>query len=115
MEWINLMKNKGHFVRECLVPAVYHNRIKYNRMNGEEQKIYDKRCSETKIEYRLYITDTSNYQITKQNTIILIHYKPERKTILKNFNTYLQWKTQYLIINNKMPPANYLPILKRRN
>ncbi len=65
MEWVDLMKSRGHFVRECLAPAVKYNRIKYNRMDYEEQKAYDKRLTETKIEYRLYVTDTSSFSITK--------------------------------------------------
>lgn len=64
-EWMEKMKNLGHSVKECIVPAIQHNRIKYNRMGIDEQKAHEKRLAEKKTEYRLYTADTEFYTITK--------------------------------------------------
>lgn len=48
--------DRGLFVRSQIaeVPSVRFNRVKYNRMNGEEQKEYDEKLNTKKTEYWLF-------------------------------------------------------------
>lgn len=66
-EWLDLLRVKGAKVEESTKSKVQYNRIKFNRMDGEQQKEYEKKLNEKVPCYRLYEKegDTSAWEITK--------------------------------------------------
>lgn len=58
--------NKFSRADSFTAPKVRYNRIKFNRMNYEEQAIYEAKMKETKIVYALYIKGSSSfYEVPK--------------------------------------------------
>jgi hypothetical protein len=64
-EWIDIKKNNGCIVAKELGNRICFNRIKYNRMSGEEQTEYEKKCNQKVIKYRLYEPNGTFYDISK--------------------------------------------------
>jgi len=63
-EWLNLKKQEGWGVREDIKPSTNYNRTKFNRMNWEEQREYQKKCDTMIPMWKLYQGDEF-YEITK--------------------------------------------------
>ena len=61
------MINENKFIRveQKEIPKIQFNRVKYNRMNGKQQKEYDILLNEKKIEYRFYYNDFSFIVVPK--------------------------------------------------
>jgi hypothetical protein len=64
-EWIDIKKNNGCIVAKELGNRICFNRIKYNRMSGEEQTEYEKKCNQKVIKYRLCEPNGTFYDISK--------------------------------------------------
>ena len=71
------------------VPAIQYNRRKYNRMNTEEQEVYEERLKDTKTEFRLYLKN-------KQGVFVIAN--------LTACNYFDKWQEAYDIKTN---PDNY--------
>lgn len=59
--------NTGKFTRAGSFdePKVRYNRIKFNRMDGEQQKIYEAKMKEMKTVYALYLHDNTFFDVQK--------------------------------------------------
>jgi hypothetical protein len=66
-EALNIAFQRGGIVEQDTQPAVKWNRVKYNRMNWQEQIVYEKRTEERKPLYMLKFdpNNSSYYEITK--------------------------------------------------
>ena len=64
-QWLKLKFNEGCKAIEVTVPKYKYNRLKYNRMSGYDQNIYEAKMKETKISYELKELDNCFYDITK--------------------------------------------------
>lgn len=63
-EWLTRMRDSG-FATTANVPAVTFNRSAFNRMSRDEQEAYDRRCAETKVEYRIHRPGDAFWPVTK--------------------------------------------------
>lgn len=65
-QWLKYWQVKGAFTQTGTKPKTEFNRDKYNRMNGDEQVIYERKCAETTTGYYLQLPGTTEYyEITK--------------------------------------------------
>lgn len=65
-QWLKYWQVKGAFTQTGTKAKTEFNRAKYNRMNGDEQVIYERKCAETTTGYYLQLPgSTSFYEITK--------------------------------------------------
>lgn len=65
-DWLEMQFNKGSSVRESTKNRIDFDRRKFNRMTSyAEQEVYEKKCSEKVICYKLDLIDESFYYITK--------------------------------------------------
>lgn len=65
-EWLHLQHNKGSSVREVMKSKTKYNRIRFNRMNYEEQQAYEARINKKVPCYELVlVNDDGFYDITK--------------------------------------------------
>lgn len=64
-EWLTLMRSQGATVKTVMKSKTQYNRIKYNRMNAQEQAEYERKLAE-KIEcYELHTAGSGFYDILK--------------------------------------------------
>ena len=63
--WLQHWKEQGAKVEIEQVPSVKYNRVKYNRMDWEEQADYDKKLAKLKNEYRLYSNPSTFWAVTR--------------------------------------------------
>lgn len=64
-DWITTLINEGGKPEIKQVPAVQYNRIKFNRMNYEQQKEYEKRLNTLVPEYRISFEDETYFKLNK--------------------------------------------------
>lgn len=60
-EFLEQLKKDGYTPETAEVPAVQYDRRKFNRMNWQEQQVYEKRLAEKKTEYRAQSNDDSGF------------------------------------------------------
>lgn len=66
-KWLENFKNDGGCVEESEQPSIKYNRVKYNRMNWDEQREYDEKLKVMKPLYKLKRKpeDNSFWEISK--------------------------------------------------
>jgi len=65
-DWISTLINEGGKPEIIQVPAVQYSRIKFNRMNYEQQKEYEKRLNTLVPEYRIsFFEDGTHVKLNK--------------------------------------------------
>jgi len=64
-QWLNIKFNEGCKASEETAPKYKFNRLKYNRMNGQDQEIYEAKMKQTKTAYELREKSNCFYDITK--------------------------------------------------
>lgn len=66
-DWLHKMLDKGAYCESREVPKYGFNRIKFNRMEWDEQAAYEKKLEEKKIGYFIYPEGKEKpfYEITK--------------------------------------------------
>jgi hypothetical protein len=81
--------DRGRFIKSEIkdVPAIEYNRVKYNRMDWKEQQIYEQRLKDTKLEYRLFISDNIYYKVNKTLVLYFENWK-ENKDMKDYPDTY---------------------------